>query len=322
MTMRTIARLSTLDDSLIAPTPAVSHYLSESIAAGTRRTYQSCWRNFCAWSQHENRESLPASVDTIAAYLAHRADSGAKSATIDCDRAAIAKFHVGSNYQDPTNGEAITALLSGIHRAMGTAQTAKRAILPAELRLMIESVDLFTLAGVRDKAILLLAFFTASRRSELAALQLEDLEFSDDGLLVTIRRSKTDQTGNGMTKGVTRRSGVLCPVQAVENLIQSAGIISGPLFREIAKSGRMLNNQLTGDSIARIIKKYARLAGMDESLYSGHSARRGFVTSAFDAGASVDEVRAVTKHQDVRTLFRYKEDSDLLRNNAGAKIDI
>ena len=142
-------------------------------------------------------------------------------------------------------------------------------------------------------------------------------------MLVTIRRSKTDQTGNGLIKGVTRRADInLCPVQAVENLIQAAGIMDGPLFREIAKSGKVLSNQLTGDSIARIIKKYAEKAGLDKTLYSGHSARRGFVTSAFDAGASVDEVRAVTKHTDVRTLFRYKEDSDLLKNNAGRKIEL
>jgi integrase len=171
---------------------------------------------------------------------------------------------------------------------------------------MLGKMKLSTIKGKRDKALLLLGFFTASRRSELSELQAEDLQETIEGLTVTIRRSKTDQEGRGLVKAVTRQDNPdFCPVRALQDYTTAAGITTGPVFREVTKGGQVGETALTGRSIARLVKDAAGKAKLNKATYSGHSLRAGLVTTAAKEGASMAEIMAQTGHKSTDTVARY-----------------
>jgi site-specific recombinase XerD len=174
-----------------------------------------------------------------------------------------------------------------------------------------------SLKGLRDRALLLLGFAGAFRRSELVALDVADIVETGTGLLVTIRRSKTDQDGEGVTIAIARGD-VACPVRAVREWLDAAGIESGPIFRPINKASTVAAEQLTDQSVANIVKAYAGLAGYDASLFSGHSLRSGFLTSAAAKGASIFKMMDVSRHKSVDTLRGYVRDAELFKDHAGA----
>jgi integrase len=180
---------------------------------------------------------------------------------------------------------------------------------------MLEQL-LDTLIGRRDRAILLIGFAAALRRSELSELQLDDLELHPDGLILHIRRSKTDQEGAGAEIPVPR-GGKLRPVEALEAWLGAGQITEGPVFRSIGKGGRVSRNRLSGNAIAEIVKRYTRAAGLDPALFSGHSLRAGFVTSALEHGADIFAVMNVTRHERVETLKGYDRRAKSFRNHAG-----
>ena len=223
-----------------------------------------------------------------------------------CCRGSLFDADLQADLEPPTNSECVRATLRGIRRTVGAAPVRKAPAL-AEM----------SLKGLRDRALILLGFAGAFRRSELVALDIADIEETDAGLRVTIRRSKTDQEGHGQTIAIVR-GGETCPVKAVRIWIAAAGIESGPLFRPVAKGGRLGAARLTDKSVCDIVEAYAAHLGLKPADFGAHSIRSGFLTSAARRGASVFKMRDVSRHKSMDVLQAYVRDADLFRDHAGA----
>ena len=212
--------------------------------------------------------------------------------------------------------------LKGIRREKGTAPVQKAPVLTVDLRRMLKTVPADTLKGKRDRALLLVGFATGSRRSELVGLAVEDLEETPEGLVITIRKSKTDQEGKGIVKGIVRGEHPdTCPVSALLDWLQAASITSGPVFRHIGKGGR-LGEQLTAQSVALVVKKAARAAKLDPEKYSGHSLRAGLVTQAAKNGVSVSDIMRQTGHRSTETVNKYVRKVRVFDDNASASLGL
>ena len=205
--------------------------------------------------------------------------------------------------------------MRGIRRSLGTAR-AKKTPATVERILAVAPIASERLVDIRDRALLLFGFASAMRRSELAALDVEDIEETSDGLRVTIRHSKTDREGHGHVIAIPR--GVIaCPVTALKAWIEAAAITEGAVFRPIAKGGRIQATRLTGRSVADIVKVHARRAGLDPKLFAGHSLRSGFLTSAAARGASIFKMADQSRHKSMDTLRGYVRDADIFKDHAG-----
>jgi integrase len=267
-----------------------------------------------ALSQHPLAKRVAKAVG-VAAFLAAEANRGVKIATISRRLAAIRYAHKFAGYEPPTNVEAVKATLRGIRRTAGSAPARKAPATADKVLAMVAAAD-SGLKSLRDRAILLLGFAGAFRRSELVALNVADLQFCAGGLRVTIRRSKTDQDGFGTTIAIARGS-VACPVDAVLAWIKSAAIEDGPLFRPVTRTGRIVPRRLSARAVAELVKSYARRAGFKAANFSGHSLRSGFLTSAAARGASVFKMMDVSRHKSVDTLRGYVRDAEMFRDHAG-----
>jgi site-specific recombinase XerD len=287
-----------------------------SRAPNTIRAYQAAFAAFRAWSQASGiAEPFPASIDATAAYISHLAASGRKAATIDLHVAAIALAHRSAGHETPTTAEAVRATLKGVRRHIGTKANRKAPATAEALKKMLKRI-LDTLAGKRDRALLLIGFAGALRRSELVALRVSDLERTPEGVLIHIARSKTDQQGAGHTVAVPYGS-KLKPVQALDAWLDAAGITEGPLFRSIDKGNRVSPYALTAQSVALIVKDRAEAAGLDPKMFSGHSLRAGFVTSALASGADLLKITHVTRHTKLETLAAYDRRAQAFKDHAG-----
>jgi integrase len=212
--------------------------------------------------------------------------------------------------------------LKGIRRTLGTAPAQKAPALIDDIRAMVEAADA-GLIGLRDRALILLGFAGAFRRSELVGLDLADCSFGKDGLTVQLRRSKTDQEGQGRKVGIPYGSNPdTCPVRNVQDWITEAGISSGPLFRSINRHGQVQPAGLAGIDVARVVKKLARRAGLNAASYAGHSLRAGHATAAAISGASERSIMAQTGHRSVQTVRRYIRDGSLWRENSAGKLGL
>jgi integrase len=216
----------------------------------------------------------------------------------------------------PTDAEAVKATVRGIRRTHGAAKIRKSPAVSAKVLSMVATAS-NKLTGVRDTAILLMGFGGAFRRSELVALDVADIAETETGLLVTIRHSKTDQEGEGETIAISNGDRA-CPVKALRTWLQAAGIETGPIFRPINKSGVVASSRLSDRSVANIVKAYAERAGFDPVVFSGHSLRAGFLTSAAASGASIFKMMDVSRHKSVDTLRSYVRDAELFKDHAGA----
>ena len=274
-----------------------------SKARSSRRAYSSDWRQFEAWCSARGLDSLPSRQDTVSRYLADMANQGYSPNTIGRRSAAIGYRHRLENLEPPTNSEMVKAVISGIRREVGHSPTRKAPVTADVIRKLLAQLPLTTI-GFRDRALLLLGFAGAFRRSELVALTIEDLERTEHGLIVHLRRSKTDQEGEGRTVAIPA-GGKLRAIEAIDAWIAEARITTGPLFRSVHKTGAISDEGLSDQSVALIVKRYAERAGLDPQLFSGHSLRAGFVTSALDNGADPLRVMDVTGHTEVRTLRVY-----------------
>jgi integrase len=205
--------------------------------------------------------------------------------------------------------------MRGIRRTFGSARVRKAPAVAAKMLGMVATAP-DGLAGLRDRALLLLGFAGAFRRSELVALDVADIQETETGLLVTIRHSKTDQEGQGVTIAIARGD-IACPVKALRAWLDAAGIEDGPLFRPINKGGAVAASRLTCRSVANFVKAYAAAAGFDASTFSGHSLRSGFLTSAAGKGASIFKMMDVSRHKSVDTLRAYVRDAELFKDHAG-----
>jgi site-specific recombinase XerD len=296
---------------------AARDFIAAAKAEATRRAYQSDFRIFVAYCAARGVAALPASVDTVVAFLSAEATGGAKPSTLGRRVAAIRFAHKAAGLEPPTNGEAVKAVMSGIRRTMGASKAQKAPATDDRVRAMLDRCP-DTLRGKRDRALLALGFAGAFRRSELVALTMDDLAEAPDGFRVTIRQSKTDQEGAGQVIAIPRGASIR-PVEAVQTWLEAAGITSGPVFRSVGKGGAISAAPLSAGSVADIVKEYAAQAGLDAATFAGHSLRAGFLTSSAEAGASVFKMMEVSRHKSVDTLRGYVRRADMFKDHAGAK---
>ncbi|MGG3814552.1 site-specific integrase [Methylorubrum rhodesianum] len=292
-------------------------YAAEARSDRTRKAYASAFGMFVTWCRSVGASPVPAEPHTVAAYVAHLADTGRKPATINLHVAAIAAVHRAGGFDVPTTSEAVKATQRGVRRTLGTRQVRKAPVTAETLKKALRKIP-DDLSGARDRALLLIGFAAALRRSELVSLDVADLERVPDGIIVHVRRSKTDQDGQGQEIAVPR-GGKLKPCDALDAWLAAAKITVGPVFRPINKGGRVGADRLTDRSVADIVKRHVGAAGLDASLFSGHSLRAGFVTSALAAGADVLKVMHVTRHTAVTTLQKYDRRARAFDDHAGRK---
>jgi site-specific recombinase XerD len=286
-------------------------------APATRRAYRCDFEIFRAWCTGRGVTALPALPETVAAFLASEAARGIKPSSIGRRVAAIRYAHKLAGRDDPpTNSETVKATVRGIRRTLGASQ-ARKAPATAEKVLAMVTTGRTDMKGIRDRALLLLGFAGAFRRSELVALNCEDIEDTSEGLRVTIRRSKTDQEGVGQTIAIPRGA-IACPVTAVKAWRDAARIDTGALFRPVAKGGKVDSARLSDRAVANVVKAHARRVGLNPADFSGHSLRSGFLTSAAARGASIFKMMDVSRHKSMDTLRGYVRDADLFRDHAGA----
>jgi integrase len=291
--------------------------MSAALAPSTLRVYRSGLKDFAAWCEGIEAAPLPSSPELVAGYVTELAERGLSVSTIEQRLAAIRYAHEAQDIQTPTASKAVRLTMSGIRRKVGVAPKRQAAPATAErITAMLSHVQGDGIKAVRDRAVLLLGFASAMRRSELVALQVEDIERKEDGLLLTIRRSKTDQDGAGVTIAIPRgQSEGTCPVAAVEAWLAAAGIESGNVFRSITRHGAV-NGSLSGRAVADIVKAAASKAGVSGD-FSGHSLRSGFVTSAADRGVRAESIADHTRHASVEMVRTYTRKADLFRSHPG-----
>jgi site-specific recombinase XerD len=304
-------------------------------AANTRRAYTADFAAFQAWCAGRGVSTLPATAEIVAAFISAEVDRGVKASTIGRRLAAIRYAHRLAGLPVPTEVEAVRAVIRGIRRTIGTAKSPKAPATNERLLAMVaaqkpdsgkskwvvesqarDGANGASLSFMRDKALLLLGFAGAFRRSELVALDVADIEETAEGLRVTIRGGKTDQECAGTMIAIVRGS-VACPVEALRSWLNVAGIAEGAIFRRVNKAGK-LGDRLTAQSVALIVKACAKRAGLDPKSFSGHSLRSGFLTSAARRGASVFKMMDISRHRSVDTLRGYVRDAELFRDHAGS----
>jgi len=308
----------------VIPSPSlekVREYVRASKAESTLRGYRADWNHFCWWCESHRLIPLPALPETVATYIAECAGR-LKVGSIQRRLNAIAEAHKAVGLDSPTHHSIVTNTMKGIRRTKGTAPTQKAPTLSDDIRALVDVAG-DGIIGLRDRAIILLGFAGAFRRSELVALDVEDCGFGKDGLTVTLRRSKTDQEGAGRKVGIPYGSNPdTCPVRTVQTWMEASAIVAGPLFRSITRHGRLQSGRLSGIDVARIVKKLADRAGLDAERYAGHSLRAGHATSAAMAGASERSIMNQTGHRSVQMVRRYIRDGSLFRENSAGKLGL
>jgi site-specific recombinase XerD len=295
---------------------ATAEFLAAAKADATRRAYASDWRDFKFWCASNELDALPASPENVAVYLASLAKSGRKLSTIRRRCAAIAHMHQQAGHNNPAAHTGVRSTLSGIARSLGSAPTKKSALTAAVLATILRKIP-NDLPGLRDRALILIGFAGALRRSELVALDLNDVVRHPKGISLSIRRSKTDQEGAGMTKAIPHGK-KLRPVEALDAWLTASKITIGPLFRGVCGL-KVQPDRLCTTQVARIIKARVRAAGFDPRTFSGHSLRSGFITSAADAGASLQGIASHAGHEKLDTTLGYVQVADAFRDHSGKK---
>lgn len=283
---------------------AAHEYARHSKSESTLYVYRHGWSEFVDWCDLNGRESMPASPGAVADFLAALAKGGAKPSTIALRRCAIGYAHRTKNVADPTSAELVSAVMSGITRQVGVRPDRKAPLVFEDLRPAIAALP-DSISGTRDRAILLIGFAAALRRSELVGLNLDDLTLEGSRLTLLLRRSKTDQAGAGSEITIPAVGGPMCPVQALRTWLDTSGISSGPLFRKIDRYGHIGRERLTGQSVRLIVKAAAKRANLDHRRLSAHSLRAGFATSAVAANVPTPSAMLVTRHKSVDVFQIY-----------------
>lgn len=298
-----------VDAGRIGLPDSVRTYLSAAIADNTRKAYRSDLADYYQWGG-----AVPGTPEMVAQYLSFRAQT-LSPVTLTRRAVAVSRAHTSCGLSDPAKTDLVRTVLRGIRRKNGQPQRQVQPLLRADLLAITQTLT-STTKGLRDRALLLLGFSAALRRSELVALDCADIEFVNDGLIVHQRRSKTDQDGVGRKIGVPYGRTSACPVRALKAWLEHAHIESGPIFRNIRKGGA-IGNRLSDHAVARIVKTHAQAVGLNADQFSGHSLRAGLITSAAQAGISTNKIMATSGHRSIQMVNRYIRDANLFTNNAG-----
>ena len=300
--------------------------LKNSKANNTVRAYKSDFNDFGLFCAKNGFKSLPSEPKIVSLYLTHLSTKDAKMSTLKRRLVSIGVIHRLKGHYLDTKHPSIIENIMGIKRRKGSIQRGKKPILISHLREIIKVIDeqdKEPIKKLRDRSIILIGFSGGFRRNEIVSLDYDDLDFVTEGLKINLKRSKTDQYGEGSVKGLPYfDSSKYCPVVTIKNWIETSKIDSGPLFRRFTKGSNLSKNRLTDQSVALIIKNYLQLAGIDSKNYSGHSLRSGFATTAAESGAEERTIMAMTGHKSPEMVRRYIKEANLFKNNALSKIKI
>jgi len=300
--------------------------LQSSKAENTVRAYKSDFKDFGLFCAQNGFKSLPSEPKVVSLYLTHLSTKDVKMSTLKRRLVSIAVIHKLKGHYLDTKHPIIIENIMGIKRRKGSIQKGKKPLLINSLKILIDVIDEYNkedIIKLRDRSLILMGFSGGFRRSEIVSLNYDDLDFVTEGLKIYIKRSKTDQFGEGLIKGLPYFDNKkYCPVLSLKNWIEISNINSGPLFRRFSKSSKLLENRLSDQTIALLIKKYLKLAGINNKDYSGHSLRSGFATSAAESGAEERSIMAMTGHKSTEMVRRYIKEANLFKNNALNKIKI
>ena len=300
-------------------------FARQARAENTKKAYRSDWRHFEAWCVERELDYLPASVQTVVLYIASCAEEF-KVTTLERRLASISQAHKTAGFESPAlvSREPLHSVWNGIVRTKSRLKHKVSPTLTEDIKLMVDSLPRendepggpFTIHSLRDRALLLVGFAGALRRSELAAITVDDIAYTPEGLRLLIRKSKTDQEGSGHVIGIVHgKDPLTCPVRALRTWIHAANIYEGPVFRPIDRHENIGNSAITGRSVARIVKKACLHAGLPPELYSGHSLRAGFTTQAARAGKPERIIMRHTRHKSEKMVREYIREGDLFNES-------
>jgi site-specific recombinase XerD len=299
--------------------------LKSSKANNTLRAYKSDYRDFGAFCAKHGFNSMPTEPKIVSLYLTHLS-AISKISTLRRRLVSIGVVHKLKGHYLDTKHPVIIENLMGIKRKKGSIQTGKKPILINHLKQIINVIDeekIEKIKKLRNKSLILIGFGGGFRRSELISIDYEDLDFVEEGVKITVKRSKTDQFGEGMIKGLPYfNNEKYCPVMNLRNWLTLSKIKTGPLFRRFAKGSILTSHRLTDQSVVLIIKYYLKLAGIENQNFSGHSLRSGFATAAAESGADERSIMAMTGHKTTQMVRRYIREANIFKNNALSKIKI
>ncbi len=299
--------------------------LKLSKANNTLRAYKSDFKDFGGFCAKHGFDSLPTEPKIVALYLTNLSKTS-KISTLRRRLVSISMVHKLKGHYLDTKHPIIIENLMGIKRLMGSFQKGKKPLLINHLKLIVDVINqqkIDEIKKARDKSIILIGFGGGFRRTELISIDHEDLEFVSEGLKITLRRSKTDQFGEAMIKGLPYFTNEnYCPVINLKKWLELSNIKSGPIFRRFNKGSSLTSNRLTDQTVVLLIKSYLNLAGIENSNYSGHSLRSGFATVAAESGADERSIMAMTGHKTTQMVRRYIKEANIFKNNALNKIKI
>jgi site-specific recombinase XerD len=300
--------------------------LKSSKALNTIRAYKSDYRDFGLFCVKNGFKSLPADPKIVSLYVTHLSTKDVKISTLKRRLVSIGVIHKLKGHYLDTKHPSIIENIMGIKRRKGSLQKGKKPLLINNLKQIIDVIDTHNneeIKKFRDRSLILIGFSGGFRRNEIVSLDYEDLDFVGEGLKINLKRSKTDQFGEGAIKGLPYfDNSQYCPVLSLKKWIEVSNIKYGPLFRRFAKGSKLTENRLTDQTVALLIKEYLKLAGIDSKNYSGHSLRSGFATSAAESGAEERSIMAMTGHKSTEMVRRYIKEANLFKNNALNKIKI
>jgi len=300
--------------------------LQSSKSNNTVRAYKSDFKDFGLFCAQNGFKSLPSEPKIVSLYLTHLSTRDIKMSTLKRRLVSIGVIHKLKGHYLDTKHPIIIENIMGIKRRKGSFQKGKKPLLINNLKLIINVIDEYNEEDIkkfRDRSIILMGFCGGFRRNEIVSIDYDDLDFVTEGLKINLKRSKTDQFGEGSVKGLPYFENTqYCPVLSLKNWIEISKINSGAIFRKFSKGSKLLENRLTDQTVALLIKKYLKLAGIDSKNYSGHSLRSGFATSAAESGAEERTIMAMTGHKSTEMVRRYIKDANLFKNNALNKIKL
>lgn len=294
---------------------ALNEVISSAFSPNTLRAYENCFRNFESWCEGESEAALPATAEAVCLFLVYLWLQGRRASTVLLHLHAIAFFHRQADLETPTSSNYVRTVVRGIRRLDATPTAQKSAATAEHIAAMLSHASP-NLLGLRDKALLLIGFAGALRRSELAGIQCEHLNFVKNGLEILLPKSKTDVFGCGSIVAIPAGS-KLRPVDALENWLRAADVRSGAVFRGVYRDS-IKSSGINCVTVARVVKRLAARAGLEISDFSGHSLRAGFITSAAERGVSIDRIMLHSRHADPRSVLRYIRIADKFSFHAGA----
>ena len=304
--------------ALVEAVTAATEFHRAAMAESTRAAYATDWAHFTAWCTRARVDALPAVPTSFAAYLAAMARDGYAFATIERRRAAVTHYHREAGFASPSADPRVEQTMAGIARTIGTRQAQKAPLTDVELRKILKRIPP-TIAGLRDHALLLIAYAGALRRSELVSIDVDMIERTTGGLIIHLGRTKANQEGADEIVGVPTGR-VLKPVAALDAWMAAAGITAGPVFRSVDRHGRVSAEAMTPQSVNLIIKRRCEAANLDPALFAGHSLRAGLVTAALASGIDLFSVMDAARHKDPRTTKKYDRRAKVIANHAGRKV--